>query len=392
MRKKRRLSNTELSNGHTQLKQAKLDIFFTRGEEEIPNTQDEMNIANLIALDTPTSPIPQVMGDGECGPSNMISPSVQERRSDHIEREPILFSKSEEIDKVWVLDSNKRPIGPKLIELTSRLMKHDQNILDLSIVRVKSQISDKNFVKRPRNVPTLKMNTNAVSLSQQNEATLMPANCKTGWNQARAAAVEAAKGTNRATFYRQAPKQQLYEYWCFGLERTPDYLMKLEEFRADLHQTRIRHAQELMELVATHLEKEVQSNLDAAANLRAATITKIQQTAPDKAEAIIRESSVSYDITVANIGVTSLGTWTDAGRNSSPLPPLLATLSIPYPMSPKQLLAPLKTTRVFGAGGGGEAPPAPGEAIGAKSPIPEPTTIRTNEHDFWKFHRSLSKF
>lgn len=130
----------------------------------------------------------------------------------------------------------------------------------------------------------------------------MPSGVKSTWNQARNAAVEAAKATNRAAFYNEAPLQGLHEYWWYGLERTPGYLMKIPEFRSDLHNMRVKQAKEEMKLAATYLKKEVATFIDSAANLRSAAVSNIQQKLPDRAEAIIRDASVAYDITVANMG------------------------------------------------------------------------------------------
>lgn len=64
---------------------------------------------------------------------------------------------------------------------------------------------------------------------------------------------------------------------------------------------RLRHAHEEKALAAHHLEKEVASNLDSASNLRAAAVSSVQQSAPDKADEILQNASTAYDITVANM-------------------------------------------------------------------------------------------
>lgn len=56
-----------------------------------------------------------------------------------------------------------------------------------------------------------------------------------------------------------------------------------------------------MKLAATHLQKEVATNLASAANMRSAAVSNIQQTAPEQAESIIQNASIAYNITVANM-------------------------------------------------------------------------------------------
>lgn len=69
--------------------------------------------------------------------------------------------------------------------------------------------------------------------------------CST-WNRSRTVAVDAAKAQTKATFYREAPGENLIEYWCFGLEKTPGYLMKLVQFHTALHELRKKHAKDIM--------------------------------------------------------------------------------------------------------------------------------------------------
>lgn len=309
-RKKRRLFDPNQKDDYAHLKQGKIDMYFAKTNNQISDTQDRINLANLLALDAGPPSTDQISGGDNLNRETHVhgDPQSQEAIPDFLEREPILFNDYKgKYNNIWTLDADNRPNSSRLTELITELRKHDQDVLSRSIIRVKSQMSDTNFKKKVNKKNKKKKlkscdANNVDSLPPQDETLQMPSRTKTTWNQARAAAVEAAKSTNRATFYRQAPSQNLYEYWCFGLERTPGYLMKLEEFRSELHQMRLRHAREQMQLAAQHLEKETQINLDSAADMRSNAITSIQQSIPDRAERVIREASVSYDITVANMG------------------------------------------------------------------------------------------
>lgn len=268
-RKKRRLFDPNQKDEHTNLKQGKINRYFSKIEKQIPDTQDRINVENLLALDTAPSSTETTDGEGEInqGAHTNGAPHSRETVPDLLEREPILFSDFHKKQNIWALNTGAISNSSRLTELIFELRKHDEDVLSRSIARVKSQMSNSNFKKRDtkkKKPHSLDVDINIDnSLPPQDETLQMPARTKTTWNQARAAAVEAAKSTNRATFYRQAPNQNLFEYWCFGLERTPGYLMKLEEFRSELHQMRLRHAREQMQLAAQHLERETQHNLDS---------------------------------------------------------------------------------------------------------------------------------
>lgn len=215
----------------------------------------------------------------------------------HEIREPLLFNDSTSMQFAWTLDENKRPIRKKLEELIVEHKTHDMKILKASLARIESQMGNPDFVKRT----STRIMSNTHDLSLQEEDTQMPSGARSSWNHARNAAVEAAKATNQVAYYKEAPLQGLHEYWCFGLERIPRYLMKIPEFRAELHSMRMRHAKEEMKLAATHLENEVTTYMDSSANMRSAAVTNVQQTSPDRGEVIIQNASIAYDITVANM-------------------------------------------------------------------------------------------
>lgn len=203
----------------------------------------------------------------------------------------------------------------------------------------------------------------------------MPIGSKSTWNQACNASVEAAKATNRAAFYDEAPRQGTIEYWCFGLEHTPGYLMKLPAFRTDLHALRVKHAREEMALAAKHLEGEIKENLDNAANLRAAAVSSVQQSNPTKADQILQDASTAYDITVANMGGNE---FKELERRRQTLeaspPPWSETSSIRSPMLVKPRPRQPKPRRVFRQGGEEEAVLAPGDLTEAGSLTQETRT------------------
>lgn len=322
-RKKRKMIQKKIVNQNPTLKQCTLDAFLSKprvpytlnSSGVLDNSLDEVNIANLEALASdnlsvieedgatlPHTQLPDSSTGSSPTPGIGITSGVGSR-GDHIDREPLLFNNANKLKIVWVLDEDKHLNQDNLKTLISEIRTHDQRILESSIIRVKSQMRDKNFVKQrgKKSKNRVKINNDSNLLPSQGETPMMPNRSKTTWNQARNAAVEAAKSTNRAAFYNEAPMQGLLEYWCYGLERTPGYLMKLPDFRADLHAMRVKHAKEQMKLAATHMEREIKIHMDHAADLRATSVASIQKSDPENAERIIQEASVAYDITVANM-------------------------------------------------------------------------------------------
>lgn len=140
-RKKRRLIDNEVRENSIQLRQVKIDTYFTKDRVDVPDTQDRINLDNLLALDTlPSSPI-QDSDEGETGQNDEVPLPSQGKMHDLYEREPILFSRSEDSENIWVLDVNDTSESSKLLRLISRLRKHDQDILERSVLRAESQLA-----------------------------------------------------------------------------------------------------------------------------------------------------------------------------------------------------------------------------------------------------------
>lgn len=158
-------------------------------------------------------------------------------------------------------------------------------------------------------------NTESVSFRSKGDDGDMSDGARSTWNKSRGVAVDAIKAKTHPSFYRGAPKQQQIEYWAYGLEKTPYYLMKLGPFTTALKEMRMRHAKDIMNLPADHLgkeillinifnlEKEMVHNNESAAAMKKAAVDLINgMNSPKDANKIINEASVSYDITIANMG------------------------------------------------------------------------------------------
>lgn len=247
----RKYASQRIPSGTTKNKKAPLV-----GQRTIDSYFCKINTCQINLIDTtPINPVglnldksdtcPSVDTQGNVGGTQPITNAGSPRCPPHKVREPLLFNDSTNMHVAWTLDENKKPILQKLEELIRELKTHDQKIFEASLVRIKSQMSNPDFVKRTSE----RIISDTCDILLQEEETQMPSGARSSWNHARNAAVEAAKATNRVAFYKEAPLQGLHEYWCFGLERTPGYLMKI----------------------------------------------------PDRAEAIIKNASIAYDITVANM-------------------------------------------------------------------------------------------
>lgn len=194
-RKKHRLNIP--TKGNSTLKQCTLDSFLekplpTAVDNSIEDSQDSSNIAHLLALDTGTT---ETQHDSSIEEPSMHVPGPSDR-------EPFLFNSLNEMKCIWVLDANNKPDYCKLQRLISDIRNHDSRILKSSIARIKSQMGDRNFVKQTRKNSKHAdylgdKNANDInSCSLQGELPPMPSGSKSTWNQARNAAVEAAKATN----------------------------------------------------------------------------------------------------------------------------------------------------------------------------------------------------
>lgn len=152
----------------------------------------------------------------------------------------------------------------------------------------------------------------------------MTGGTKSTWNRSRTAASEAVKAKTRATFYREAPQKQLVKYWCYGLEKTPGFLMKMAPFQTALQALRVRHSKEIMLLSADFLDKEVATQNECAGMMKAAAIQLIyDKNQRDVADKIVREASTSYDITISNMASNEYKEFERRRRTleESPSPP-----------------------------------------------------------------------
>lgn len=338
------------------LKQTKLSRFFFTHNDGIVNTTqpkggvinneknklrvndindlDRENLTHLIALDS--------YGEGFTPTPNEAAPTAEQSKSftetikndqtnDIInrtkQRESILFRNTNPIDDFTILDSNGGVDDQKLSKLMQEIEEHNKKLYNLSMIRSRQQLDKiqreaqgaspnvldkisstltksehKNKHESLNPKVSLHKTNNCFSYSKQEGESAMTDSALSTWNKSRTAAVDASKANTRAKFYKEAPKKNLLEYWTYGLEKTPGYLMKLPGFRKSLQEMRIRHARDIMNLAAEHLEKEVARNNGSAASIKAAAIKQVYETnPPDVAQRIIASANVSYDITISNM-------------------------------------------------------------------------------------------
>lgn len=301
------------------------------------NKFNEENLSHLLALDTECTN--ENLGNSQA--SNETFPDKELSRRAAIcdqlkniidrtkKRESILFKETNPADKFPLLDQNGRVDDDKLSLLIREIEEHNNKLFDLSIIRAKQQAYQKerepqqglpnvldkissSFTKeknKNKKCPTeqsgnepVKKRTNHVFSSIQEGESAMTDSALSTWNKSRTAAVDASKANTRAKFYREAPKKNLMEYWTYGLEKTPGYLMKLPAFRKSLQEMRTTHAREIMNLAADHLEKEVTRNNGSAASIKSAAIKQVYETnPPEVAQRIITCANLSYDITISNM-------------------------------------------------------------------------------------------
>lgn len=296
---------------------ASLDIVPAQEGEGALTINDAENISHLMALETLSTSSEDISEEDLDSqvPLNTnpgFRPNKKEEvLSTHIRRSSIN----------WVLDKNNVPDQNRIRSLIEANEAHKEELIRASITRAKQQMThlenstpnrilkDITLLKfRPnKEVRSLKNNLKksvhinepyVVSLQQENLA--VPDTVRTTWSQARNSEIESSRKTNRAAFYREEPAL-VNEYWCYQLEKVPQYLMKLTEFKSEMYAMRVSHANELMCLAAKHLEQEAKRCSNSAAALKATSITLIQQAAPATAQQIIAKANIGLNITVANM-------------------------------------------------------------------------------------------
>lgn len=287
---------------------------------------DRANISILNTLETSTTSsedITEVQLDDRTYTEQSCSPHTFRTKN-----EEIILAKVETRTKIdWVLDDNNAPNQNKLLSLINANKAHNQELIKASITRAKQQrmINSENqtdilskITNEELGVPISQHVYNAINKGRphlgaplientdhdsdffQQEHLAIPETARATWSQARNSQIEAARYTNRAAFYREAPPM-VNEYWCYGLEKIPQYLFKLTEFRTQAHAMKLSHANELMVLAAKHLEDEAKRCSDSAAALKATSISLIQQVSPANAQQIVTKANTGWDITVANM-------------------------------------------------------------------------------------------
>lgn len=298
--------------------------------EEVVNQEeiaiDHNNVAHLLALNSSTPSSEDISEEVFDNKFKTKSVLFNPRNEENVLQRDVIRS-----DVKGVLNGENVPDQNKIWDLIKSNRVHNENLIKASITRAKKRIQDlsletsnnpnsilsgitqkefnsikeNNRKKRrgntPINVPIpipVPRNESYVSFQQENLA--IPETARATWSQARNSQIEAARNTNRAAFYREAPAL-VNEYWTNGLEKVPQYLLKLPEFRSEMHAMRISHANELMVLAARHLEMEARRCTDSAAALKATSVTVIQQVSPDTADQIVTKANTGLDITVANM-------------------------------------------------------------------------------------------
>lgn len=308
-------------------KQTCLTSFF---KNETENTKlddgDLVNVSHLVAL--VSDPIhleyddqTPVTSSNEAQDSLPNSDRVRRAK----QREPLIFSEPNPTETVCVLNEENQVDEGKVDLLRKEISEHNLRLFERSLRRAKQhfqkiEVNDsqdrlkifKNITvqensgmseKIPRSIFTnVSPSFSPSSYPTQDGSDLMTDGARSTWNRSRTVSVDAIKARTRAAFYREAPGQNLMEYWVYGLERTPGFLMKLPNFRSALQAMRMKHAKEIMLLAADHLDKEVKRNSDQAAVMKSGAIKLINENnPPDVAAKIIAEASASYDITISNM-------------------------------------------------------------------------------------------
>lgn len=312
--KKRKITSD--INSHRKLKQTNLNSFFNVCEKSNSVDLDRENINNLLALDTTTPEEVVVPPDIEMTRTHYIDARIAETK----ERERLIFSEPNPVENMSILGQNGTVDQEKLSRLQEEISRHNIKLFELGLIRAKEYSKKKNTMKdsvltginymscsntsngiKKKNQNDTKINTSSLTIQEDDGP--MTGGTKSTWNRSRTAAVEAIKARTRATFYREAPRQEMAEYWCFGLEKTPGYLMKIGPFRTSLQAMRKRHAKEIMLLAADFLDKEMIRNNESASMMKAAALKQIYEANPrDAADKIVKEASTSYDVTISNMG------------------------------------------------------------------------------------------
>lgn len=342
--KKRKLTNDTIPC--RKLKQTSLKSFFNTQVNTFSTELDRMNVANLVALEMNSITLfqreEQMVSSKE---PELYSPAEISREETPIdignnwecsaekirktkEREKLIFSEPNPVEACSIIGQDNKVDQVKLSTLRDEITKHSLKLFELGLRRAKEHVEacglNKNSKQKGPNIltglynppegtiPTIqthiskKCGKNASnSLSKQDEDGPMTGGTQNTWNKSRTSAVEAIKAKTRATFYREAPNKQLVEYWCYGLEKTPGFMMKMGPFRTALQAMRIRHAKEIMLLSAEFLDKEVARNNESASMMKAAAIKQIYESnSSDVADRIVREASASYDLTISNMATS----------------------------------------------------------------------------------------
>lgn len=287
---------------------------------------DQTNVAHLKALESESN-----IADTDSQVASSSESETDTYRTNRVLRtklrEPIIFSEPNPVETLSILDGKNQIDEDKLDLLKIKISEHNLKLFELSMLRAKEYLEKREVIDKHKSLhilkdirvsshvpnnkkgihkPSDKENINSlfsVSSPIKEEDDRMSEGARSTWNRSRTVSINAVKARTRATFYRQAPRQNLVEYWVYGLERTPGFLMKLPNFRTALQAARMKHAKEIMSLAADHLEKEVRRNSDQAAAMKAGAIKLINEdNSPEEAAKIIAEASASYDITISNMG------------------------------------------------------------------------------------------
>lgn len=167
----------------------------------------------------------------------------------------------------------------------------------------------------------------------------------------------------RMDFYRESLQQDVYEYWCMGREKVPAQLMKIREFRTELHATRIKHTRELMELAINHLATETKRCNDQSAAMKATAIGIVQQLSPTDAQEIVTKANTGLDITIANISANEYKDLEKRRQKLQQSPPTFSDIVDPATNACSKAVKPEKG-KVFPRGGRGRGGSCPWRARG----------------------------
>ena len=109
------------------------------------------------------------------------------------------------------------------------------------------------FESLDRHVPQI-INCN-VSPQQEQDSTQLPPSARTIWKQARNAAIEAAKMSERTEWFKEAIARGLLEPWAAGLEKVPQFAQK-RELMDKIQNIRRRAALDVMRATERFLRQE----------------------------------------------------------------------------------------------------------------------------------------